>query len=67
MQIKTSAICSENEQLKERLAAMERERSELREKLKAAEGIFSLSARLDFFSDPSLISCFLLRGLGERA
>ena len=42
MQVKTGAICSENDQLKQRLAAMEKEESELQEKLKTAEGICSV-------------------------
>ena len=42
MQVKTGAIYLENNQLKQRLAAMEKEKSELQEKLKAAEGICSV-------------------------
>ena len=38
MQVKTGAICAENEQLKERLAAEESKVADLQAKLDAAEG-----------------------------
>ena len=38
VQAKTGAICSENEQLKERLAAEEKKVTDLQAKLDAAEG-----------------------------
>ena len=68
MQVKTGAICSENDQLKQRLAALEKEKIELQEKLKVAEGI----SLFDFPPLPPLSICFLFdflvyRGSGDCA
>ena len=55
MQVKTGAICSENDQLKQRLAALEKEKIELQEKLKVAEG----ASLFDLLALIPLSTCFL--------
>ena len=69
MQVKTGAICSENDQLKQRLAALEKKNSELQEKLKVAKGasLFDLLVLIPLSTCLSFVFFFVYRGSGDCA